>query len=85
MDEICSQVIEMMIKELEKEKNKTLLEKEILFQADLEKLIGKRPFDKETTYEKFTKLSEEETALIEVKEGTSDSDDKKEDVIENKD
>jgi AFG3 family protein len=31
-----------------------LLEKEILFQSDLEKLIGKRPFDTETTYEAFT-------------------------------
>ncbi|GHB42676.1 ATP-dependent zinc metalloprotease FtsH [Mongoliitalea lutea] len=34
---------------------KELLEKEILFQTDLEKLIGKRPFGKETTYEAFTK------------------------------
>ncbi|MCC5937894.1 MAG: ATP-dependent zinc metalloprotease FtsH [Lunatimonas sp.] len=34
---------------------KKLLEKEILFQSDLEAIIGKRPFDKETTYEKFTK------------------------------
>ena len=34
---------------------KELLEKEILFQSDLEKLIGKRPFEKETTYEAFTK------------------------------
>ncbi|WP_018344159.1 ATP-dependent zinc metalloprotease FtsH [Cytophaga aurantiaca] len=33
---------------------KQLLEKEILFQSDLEKLIGKRPFDTETTYEAFT-------------------------------
>ncbi len=33
---------------------KELLEKEILFQADLEKLIGKRPFEKETTYQAFT-------------------------------
>ncbi len=43
---------------------KELLEKEILFQADLEKLIGKRPFDKQTTYEAFTngeKKEEEET------------------------
>lgn len=32
-----------------------LLEKEILFQMDLERLIGKRPFEKETTYEAFTK------------------------------
>ncbi|WP_143960566.1 ATP-dependent zinc metalloprotease FtsH [Litoribacter populi] len=34
---------------------KELLEKEILFQSDLEKLIGKRPFEKETAYEAFTK------------------------------
>ena len=31
-----------------------LLEKEILFQSDLEELIGKRPFEKETTYQAFT-------------------------------
>jgi AFG3 family protein len=31
-----------------------LLEKEILFQSDLERLIGKRPFVGQTTYEKFT-------------------------------
>jgi AFG3 family protein len=31
-----------------------LLEKEILFQGDLERLIGKRPFDKPTTYQQFT-------------------------------
>ena len=33
---------------------KELLEKEILFQADLERLIGKRPFDKPTNYQQFT-------------------------------
>ncbi len=33
---------------------KELLEKEILFQSDLERLVGKRPFDHQTTYEKFT-------------------------------
>jgi cell division protease FtsH len=33
---------------------KELLEKEILFQSDLERLIGKRPFDKPTTYQQFT-------------------------------
>jgi cell division protease FtsH len=33
---------------------KELLEKEILFQSDLERLIGKRPFDKLTTYQQFT-------------------------------
>ncbi|MBL7835097.1 MAG: ATP-dependent zinc metalloprotease FtsH [Cyclobacteriaceae bacterium] len=31
-----------------------LLQKEILFQSDLERLIGKRPFDKLTTYQQFT-------------------------------
>ncbi|MBL7846166.1 MAG: ATP-dependent zinc metalloprotease FtsH [Cyclobacteriaceae bacterium] len=34
--------------------SKELLEKEILFQNDLERLIGKRPFSHQTTYEKFT-------------------------------
>ncbi|UII29005.1 ATP-dependent zinc metalloprotease FtsH [Fulvivirga maritima] len=31
-----------------------LLEKEIIFQSDLERLIGKRPFDHQTSYEAFT-------------------------------
>jgi cell division protease FtsH len=31
-----------------------LLEKEIIFQSDLEDLIGKRPFEKETTYQAYT-------------------------------
>jgi cell division protease FtsH len=31
-----------------------LLEKEIIFQSDLERLIGKRPFDHPTTYQRFT-------------------------------
>ncbi|MCR9134040.1 MAG: ATP-dependent zinc metalloprotease FtsH [bacterium] len=33
---------------------KELLDKEIIFQSDLEKLIGKRPFDKPTNYEAYT-------------------------------
>lgn len=33
---------------------KELLEKEIIFQADLERLIGKRPFDHQTNYETYT-------------------------------
>jgi cell division protease FtsH len=33
---------------------KELLEKEIIFQSDLERLIGKRPFARQTTYEEFT-------------------------------
>ena len=39
-----------------------LLKKEILFQGDLEQLIGKRPFEKETTYQAYInrKSKEEE-------------------------
>jgi AFG3 family protein len=44
---------------------KELLEKEILFQSDLEKLIGKRPFEKETTYEAFTKKKPAEAKVEE--------------------
>jgi cell division protease FtsH len=39
-----------------------LLEKEIIFQSDLERLIGKRPFKKQTSYEAFTATPEEKTA-----------------------
>lgn len=39
---------------------KELLEKEIIFQADLEGLIGKRPFTKVTNYEAFTNGKAEE-------------------------
>ena len=38
---------------------KELLEKEILFQSDLERLIGKRPFERKTTYEAFTQSGED--------------------------
>jgi AFG3 family protein len=54
---------------------KELLEKEILFQSDLERLIGKRPFANQTTYEKFTNTpvpplkSEEPTPAV---NGTED-------------
>jgi AFG3 family protein len=37
-----------------------LLKKEIIFQQDLETLIGKRPFDKQTTYQEFTNRKSEE-------------------------
>lgn len=50
-----------------------LLEKEILFQADLEKLIGKRPFDRETTYQAFTNKTEQvKDVKAEVKEATEE-------------
>ncbi|MCH6201173.1 ATP-dependent zinc metalloprotease FtsH [Aquiflexum sp. LQ15W] len=42
---------------------KELLEKEILFQSDLENLIGKRPFAKETTYEAYTKKADKKDAI----------------------
>jgi AFG3 family protein len=47
---------------------KELLEKEILFQSDLERLIGKRPFAAPTTYQKFTNgTTKEETKETEPK------------------
>jgi cell division protease FtsH len=39
-----------------------LLEKEIIFQSDLERLIGKRPFEHPTTYQRFTNGKDEEKA-----------------------
>lgn len=33
---------------------KKLLDKEIIFQSDLEQLIGKRPFERQTTYQEYT-------------------------------
>jgi cell division protease FtsH len=33
---------------------KELLKKEVIFQSDLEQLIGKRPFDKQTAYQAYT-------------------------------
>ena len=65
--------------------SKKLLEKEIIFQSDLEGLIGKRPFEKQTTYAAYTspnaKTAEiieeaivEETATESVTEDTEDLD-----------
>ncbi len=36
-----------------------LLKKEVLFQNDLEKLIGKRPFERDTAYQQYKKIGEE--------------------------
>ena len=49
---------------------KELLEKEILFQADLERLIGKRPFENQTTYQKFTNGKDKKEEPAETKEET---------------
>jgi len=46
---------------------KELLEKEIIFQSDLERLIGKRPFATQTTYQKFTNGQNESAAVAEEK------------------
>ncbi|MFK7953407.1 MAG: ATP-dependent zinc metalloprotease FtsH [Ekhidna sp.] len=55
-----------LLKDKEKELEllaQELLEKEIIFQSDLEGLIGKRPFDNQTSYEAFTNnVKEEEEA-----------------------
>ena len=63
---------------------KELLEKEIIFQSDLEKLIGKRPFEKETTYEAFTKKVVAKEDKEDKKDEKSDSqdEDKSSDVEE---
>ncbi|MDN3202869.1 ATP-dependent zinc metalloprotease FtsH [Algoriphagus sediminis] len=58
---------------------KELLEKEILFQSDLESLIGKRPFARETTYQAFTnkvdKEADKKEEPAEVKDEDKDSND----------
>lgn len=41
-----------------------LLEKEIIFQADLEKLIGRRPFDKPTNLQAFTDKDKQPTETV---------------------
>ncbi len=52
---------------------KELLEKEILFQADLERLIGKRPFENQTTYQKFTNGKPKEETTEKKEETTAPS------------
>ncbi|MCC5945210.1 MAG: ATP-dependent zinc metalloprotease FtsH [Bernardetiaceae bacterium] len=47
---------------------KELLEKEVLFQYDLERLIGKRPFEEETAYQTYTNNNGKEEEESEIKE-----------------
>jgi AFG3 family protein len=60
---------------LEKLANK-LIEKEILFQSDLEEILGKRPFDHRTTYDEFVngtpESNQEPAAQSLVHEGVGD-------------
>lgn len=44
---------------------KKLIEKEILFQADLEEILGKRPFDHRTTYDEFVNGTGDQTPAAE--------------------
>ncbi len=39
-----------------------MLQKEIIFQSDLEELLGKRPFDTRTTYDEFVNGGDAEVA-----------------------
>lgn len=53
-----------------------LLEKEILFQADLEEILGKRPFDNRTTYDEFVNGTGDQTPAAEglIHDGVADTD-----------
>jgi AFG3 family protein len=42
-----------------------LLVKEVLFQSDLERLIGPRPFEQLTTYQEFTRNEDKKAADLE--------------------
>lgn len=75
IDEAYKRTLEL----LSKHKNeleiiaKELLEKEILFQNDLERLIGKRPFEHQTAYQKFTNGSDDKVSdLQKIKETVKD-------------
>ncbi|MGL1885642.1 MAG: ATP-dependent zinc metalloprotease FtsH [Reichenbachiella sp.] len=69
---------------------KELLKKEVLFQSDLEDMIGKRPFEKETNYQAFTNGSSEkgpqeeknEKALEELKSTIKTEVEGEEEVVE---
>jgi len=69
-------------KNLLKEKNtelealaKELLDKEILFQADLERLIGKRPFSKPTNYQAYTEGDAKDTEASQAEETAPEKED----------
>lgn len=67
VDQAYARAIELLTEKREQLEilAKELLAKEIIFQYDLEKLIGKRPFDKQTTYEAFTNKGEENGKKVE--------------------
>ncbi len=55
VEEVYANTKTLLIKHREGLENvaKKLLEKEVLFQADLEEILGKRPFEHRTAYDKF--------------------------------
>ncbi len=57
-----------------------LLKREIIFQSDLEELIGKRPFEALTTYESFTNNKEEKSRNDTTEEVTNLKDEVKKEV-----
>src|SRR5690606_5187897 len=57
--ERTKKLLQANIEGLEKLAEK-LLDKEILFQSDLEELLGKRPFDKRTAYDEFVNSGNDE-------------------------
>ena len=50
---------------------KELLKKEIIFQSDLEELIGKRPFERQTAYQAFTDNGKQEEETLKEEEEES--------------
>jgi cell division protease FtsH len=49
-----------------------LLIKEVLFQNDLERLVGPRPFEQLTTYQEFTRNEDRKAAELEAKEAEAE-------------
>ena len=70
IDEAYRRTKELLTKHVEdlEKVAQALLEKEIIFQADLVTLIGARPFDKQTTYEEFTNKKDEVTEEVKTTE-----------------
>ncbi|MBD1393503.1 ATP-dependent zinc metalloprotease FtsH [Mucilaginibacter glaciei] len=64
IDSVYSRTKELLIKHREGLENVAakLLEKEVLFQSDLEEILGKRPFEHRTAYDKF--VNGEPAALV---------------------
>ena len=62
---------------------KELLEKEIIYQSDLERLIGKRPFETESSYDAFMKKEDnDETSAKKKKDKNQSSENGASDAID---